>query len=290
MTAKKKGRCWKGCRPVPGKKPFSKGSCSCGMSALNPGMIELMRGDFAIPALKRALKRGVGNAGKPVSIHQIGVGGALVPALRKNPKNVQRALNKYWGDPFPDPPSVNEALQYMKHSRDWAARAIKEDRAWQVLGGERSGRLRKLSSLTPGMIEFASGDRALRLIQSVMTPQKLAQLNRLPKDTPAFTSQWLKTLQKKKGGDERDAVAIAAKMLRGLKKHGTDVKILAAITPGMIEFVDPRPRDNQGQYVANETGGVDPNSMQAAYGNVEAEKQQRRSMISQRLKQMLGKG
>jgi hypothetical protein len=96
----------------------------------------------------------------------------------------------------------------MKHSRDWAARAIKEDRAWQVLGGERSGRLRKLSSLTPGM----------------------------------------------------------------------------------IEFVDPRPRDNQGQYVANETGGVDPNSMQAAYGNVEAEKQQRRSMISQRLKQMLGTG
>jgi hypothetical protein len=64
---------------------------------------------------------------------------------------------------------------------------------------------------------------------------------------------------------------------------------MSALNPGMIEFVDPRPRDDQGQYVANETGGVDPNSMAAAYGNVEAEKAQRRSMIAQRLKQMLGK-
>jgi hypothetical protein len=63
----------------------------------------------------------------------------------------------------------------------------------------------------------------------------------------------------------------------------------SALRPSMIEFVDPRPRNDMGQYVANETGGVDPNSMQAAYGNVEAEKTQRRSMIAQRLKQMLGK-
>jgi len=65
---------------------------------------------------------------------------------------------------------------------------------------------------------------------------------------------------------------------------------IPALRPSMIEFADPRPRDNMGQYVANETAGVDPNSMAAAYGNVDAEKAQRRSMIAQRLKQMLGKG
>ena len=57
----------------------------------------------------------------------------------------------------------------------------------------------------------------------------------------------------------------------------------------MIEFVDPRPRNDMGQYVGNETAGVDPNSMNAAYGNVEAEKMMRRRSLVQRMKAMMGR-
>jgi hypothetical protein len=288
MTAKKKGRCWKGCKPVPGKKPFSKGSCSCGMSALNPGMIELMnpnamdsraygagvggfvagapgtlagagvgqlvgknkkkklslrdramiagslvgpvgvgaahllvpehnyyaalrpgmielaRGDFAIPALKRALKRGVGNAGEPVSIHEIGVSGTMIPSLRKNPKNVQRATKKYWGEDE----GLGQASGAMRYNRDWAAKTIKEDRR-----------------------------------------------NR--------TNHWYGPIQPR----------------------------FSALNPGMIEFAaDNRPRNGMGQYVGNETMGVDPNSMQAAYGNVEQEKMMRRRSLVQRMRSMMGRG
>jgi hypothetical protein len=64
---------------------------------------------------------------------------------------------------------------------------------------------------------------------------------------------------------------------------------MSALRPGMVEFefVDARPRNDMGQYMANETGGADPNSMQAAYGNVEAEKQARRRSLVQRLKAMI---
>jgi len=64
---------------------------------------------------------------------------------------------------------------------------------------------------------------------------------------------------------------------------------MGALTPGMIEFADPRPRDDMGQYVANQTGGVDPNSMAAAYGNVEQEKLMRRRSLVQRMKAMMGR-
>lgn len=192
MTAKKKGRCWKGCKPVPGKRAYSKGSCSCGMSAIAP-VIELMRGDYAIPALKKALSKGIGNAGQPVSIHEIGAAGTTIPALRKKPKNVQRALTKHWGDKH----DLAESAAYMKGTRDWAAKAIREDRS------KRS--------------------------------------------------------------------------------------MLSALTPGMIEFVDPRPRNDMGQYIGNETMGVDPNSMAAAYGNVEQEKMMRRRSLVQRMKAMMGR-
>jgi len=60
------------------------------------------------------------------------------------------------------------------------------------------------------------------------------------------------------------------------------------LRPGMIEFNDPRPRDDMGQYVANQTGGVDPNSMAAAYGNVEQEKLMRRRSLVQRMRAMMG--
>ena len=64
---------------------------------------------------------------------------------------------------------------------------------------------------------------------------------------------------------------------------------MAALAPGMIEFVDPRPRNDMGQYIGNETMGVDPNSMAAAYGNVEQEKMMRRRSLVQRMKAMMGR-
>ena len=217
----KKGRCWKGCKPVPGKKPYSKGSCSCGMSALAPGMIEFMRGDRAIPALKKALAKGIGNAGEPVSISEIGVSGTMVPSLRGNAKNVQRATKKFWGEDD----GLGQATGAMRYNRDWAAKTIKEDRSKRNVGSLR----------------------------------------------------WTGTKQKPRLPLTVDAIY----------EYG-----LSALTPGMVAFAlgeDNRPRNNNGQFLANETGGADPNSMAAAYGNVEAEKMARRQSLMGRLKAMMGR-
>jgi len=71
---------------------------------------------------------------------------------------------------------------------------------------------------------------------------------------------------------------------------------MSALTPGMIEerliefAADNRPRNGNGQYMGNETMGVDPNSMQAAYGNVEQEKMMRRRSLVQRMRSMMGRG
>jgi hypothetical protein len=204
---KPKGRCWKGCKPVPGKKAYSKGSCSCGMAALTPGMVEFARGDRAIPALKKALAKGIGNAGEPVSIHEIGVSGTMIPSLRRRPDNVHRAMSKFWGEKV-DP---QDAVATMRYNRDWATRTIRDSRANQQETVRRMFmRQRGLSALTPGMVAFALGE-------------------------------------------------------------------------------DNRPRNNNGQFLANETGGADPNSMAAAYGNVEAEKMARRQSLMGRLKAMMGR-
>jgi len=64
---------------------------------------------------------------------------------------------------------------------------------------------------------------------------------------------------------------------------------LSALRPGMIRLADSRPRDGNGQYVANETGGADPNSMAAAYGGVVAEKQKRIGLLT-RLRRTLRPG
>lgn len=212
---KPKGRCWKGCKPVPGKKPYSKGSCSCGMAALTPGMLEFMRGDRAIPALKKALAKGIGNAGEPVSISEIGVSGTMVPSMRGNAKNVQRATKKYWGEDE----GLGQATAAMRYNRDWAAKTIKEDRRNRT---------------------------NLRYLK--------------PSTTPSIV----------------DAV----------------YSRFSALNPGMVAFAlgeDNRPRNNNGQFLANETGGADPNSMAAAYGNVEAEKMARRQNLMGRLKAMMGR-
>lgn len=169
---------------------------------------EFARGDFAIPALKKALAKGIGNAGEPVSIHEIGVSGTMIPSLRKNAKNVQRATKKYWGADE----GLDNAQTAMRYNRSWAAQTIRESR------GARS-RSRGLPSPTP-------------------------------------------------------------------------IRLMSALNPGMVAFAlgeDNRPRNGNGQFVANETGGADPNSMAAAYGNVEAEKMSRRQGLMARLKAMMGR-
>ena len=226
-----KGRCWKGCKPVPGKKAYSKGSCSCGMSALAPGMIEFARGDRAIPALKKALAKGIGNAGEPVSIHEIGVSGTMVPSLRGNAKNVQRATKKFWGEDE----GLGQATAAMRYNRDWAAKTIKEDR--------RSSR-----KSDPTRYKWQGFPR--RLVGEENLPEPLRS----------------ERMRSRMG--------------------------LSALTPGMVAFAlgeDNRPRNNNGQFLANETGGADPNSMAAAYGNVEAEKMARRQSLMGRLKAMMGR-
>jgi hypothetical protein len=52
----------------------------------------------------------------------------------------------------------------------------------------------------------------------------------------------------------------------------------------MHNFSDNRPRNEQGMFVANETGGADPQSMAAAYGGVAERKQGRLARIAQALR------
>jgi hypothetical protein len=98
--------------------------------------VEFARGDYAIPALKNALKRGIGNGGDAISIHEIGVSGSAVPSLRGNAGNVRRALNKFWESPH----SMKEATGLMKGTRKWAAQTIRDARK------EGFGRSDRLSS------------------------------------------------------------------------------------------------------------------------------------------------
>jgi hypothetical protein len=172
-----KKRCWKGCRPVPGKKPYSAGSCTCSMSALRPGMIELMNPDAMD---SRAYGAGVGGflAGPPGTVGGLAAG--------------------------------------------------------QVIGRNKKKKL-------------SNRDRAM-ILGSLAGPVGVG----------------------------------AAHILVPEHRY-------AALQPGMIEFADSRPRNDMGQYMANETGGADPNSMAAAYGNVEQEKIIRRRSLVQRMKAMMGR-
>jgi len=202
-----------------------------GMAALTPAMIEFARGDRAIPALKKALAKGIGNAGERVSISEIGVSGTMVPSLRGNAKNVQRATKKYWGEDE----GLGQATGAMRYNRDWAAKTIKEDRSKRYMWPRR-----------------------LRSEDSLPEPMRKAR----------------------------------ARSRMGLPANGpTWGFMLSALTPGMVAFAlgeDNRPRNNNGQFLANETGGADPNSMAAAYGNVEAEKMERRRGLAQRMRSMMG--
>jgi len=183
--------------------------------------LEFARGDRAIPALKKALAKGIGNAGEPVSISEIGVSGTMVPSMRGNAKNVQRATKKYWGEDE----GLDQASGAMRYNRDWAAKTIKEDRSSRN-----------------------------------MWPRRLRSEDSLPEPL---------------------------RKARARSRMG-----MSALTPGMVAFAlgeDNRPRNNNGQFLANETGGADPNSMQAAYGNVEAEKMARRQNLMGRLKAMMGR-
>lgn len=52
----------------------------------------------------------------------------------------------------------------------------------------------------------------------------------------------------------------------------------------MISFADNRPRNGQGMFIANETGGADPQSMASAYGGVADRKRGRLARIAQALR------
>ncbi len=94
------------------------------LAARSQRVVELARGDYAIPAMKKLLKKGIGNGGDPVSIAEIGVSGATVPSLRGNAANVRRALNKFWESPH----SMAEAEGLMRGNRKWTAQTIREAR------------------------------------------------------------------------------------------------------------------------------------------------------------------
>ena len=93
-------------------------------SARSERVVELARGDYAIPAMKRLLKKGIGNGGDPISIAEIGSSGTTVPSLRGNAANVRRALNKFWESPH----SMAEAEGLMRGNRQWAAQTIRQAR------------------------------------------------------------------------------------------------------------------------------------------------------------------
>jgi hypothetical protein len=94
------------------------------LAARSQRVVELARGDFAIPAMKKLLKKGIGNGGDPVSIAEIGSSGTTVPSLRGNAANVRRALNKFWESPH----SMAEAEGLMRGNRKWAAQTIRQAR------------------------------------------------------------------------------------------------------------------------------------------------------------------
>ena len=94
------------------------------LAARSEKIVEFARGDYAIPALKNALKRGLGNGGDAISIHDVGVSGTAIPSLRGNPSNVRRALNKFWESPH----DMKEASGLMKGTRKWAAQTIRDAR------------------------------------------------------------------------------------------------------------------------------------------------------------------
>jgi hypothetical protein len=85
---------------------------------------ELARGDRAIPALKGLLKRGVGNGGTPISIHEIGISGTTIPGLRGNVNQVRRASRKFWGEDE----GLQTAAAQTRNIRKWAANTLREGR------------------------------------------------------------------------------------------------------------------------------------------------------------------
>ena len=171
-----KKRCWKGCKPVPGKTPYSKGSCSCQMSDLRPGMIEFAKLDLGE---------------KPPQ------------AMPEGP------VNKRW---YPT-----------LHVAD----------------------LEK---------ELPLDDEGTAMITYKVQRRSSEKVN-------------------------------------GKEKHSATIEVRTIETPDRKkhDFADSRPRNDMGQYMANETGGADPNSMAAAYGNVEQEKIMRRRSLVQRMKALMGR-
>lgn len=141
--------------------------------------------------------------------------------------------------------------------------------------------------------------------------RKIAETGEFRAPTPArIPNKDIREARAYYTGDAQDARDTAAQMIREDRKKFAKVKAkhpvalkgkvysndpnaanwkLGRLMPGMIRLADSRPRDGNGQYVANETGGADPNSMAAAYGGVAAEKEKRIGLLT-RLRRTLRPG
>ena len=77
----------------------------------------------------------------------------------------------------------------------------------------------------------------------------------------------------KRNGEERHSADIEIRSIEPQEadedeqpKEGDRAKLLSDLRGLRRLYFDSRPRNENGQYIGNETGGVDPNSMAAAYG------------------------
>ncbi len=77
-----------------------------------------------------------------------------------------------------------------------------------------------------------------------------------------------------------------ARRRRAKKKEAETQEYLAAIS-GLIEFTDPRPRNQQGQFADVTTAGSNPDAMRKAYGS---EEEDRRARMARRIRRKLPRG
>ena len=77
VILEKKGRCWKGYRPTPGKKPYSKGSCMKVNDSVNPLTLNTLIEEGLFRSIKDKIKSGVGQIKAKVKSGVGQIGGAI---------------------------------------------------------------------------------------------------------------------------------------------------------------------------------------------------------------------
>jgi hypothetical protein len=166
------------------------------------------------------------------------------------------------------------------------------------------------TKLNPGMIEFAKVDLGED------REKYLGDVGAMPAQGPKkwYPSLHVSGMAKELPLPDEGKAVITYKVKRrssekydGKEQHSATIEVQTIETPEAkrkartkavvrrlfsmaeaLEFSD-RPRNGDGQFVGAETGGADPNSMAAAYGNVGAEKAARRRGLMARIKAMMGR-